>query len=651
MADENTKVQMTEKQKVKEITDRLEAGLKELFESEKYKSYLSTMSKFHNYSFNNTLLIALQKPEATLVAGYKAWQKNFERHVNKGEKAIRILAPAPYKIKEERDKLDPVTGEMMLDENGMPQKEETEVTIPAFRAVSVFDVSQTDGKPIPELEAQELLSTVEGYEDFVQALMNVSPVPVSFEEIPGDSKGYFDTVEKRIAVQENMSESQTLKTMVHEVAHSMLHDKEVNQSMDVPAKDRNTKEVEAESVAFTVCQHFGIDTSEYSFGYIAGWSSGRDMKELKNSLDTIRRTASELITGIEGALQELQLNREMEQEQSKESILLIHNENFTEYSLVSVRGMDREELMSAFSSMSEEDKLNIPSYLESKGAWTTELGNEQTEEVEEYHLDVRYNMDTDELIDVKARMEQSIDTNLSVMGQAEQLINQLEAEKTIFTADERNLIVNYAYKLDNMDKTRELAEKLAFMEENSPNNVALTIIEAQAEIDALPDPMIGLSEMREYGYTWNEMLPLTQERALELFDHDLSVHLLQADGTETMVEDRKQIVEHNGIFGIEKGDWENEKKLRAMFTELEESAAGKEKQLLHSTSDMYGIYQLKHELELKQFRFEGTESLKRMGITKDNFDAIKPENYTLVYVGELSELQSVVVKLFCNTTT
>ena len=639
MADENTKVQMTEKQKVKEITDRLEAGLKELFESEKYKSYLSTMSKFHNYSFNNTLLIALQKPEATLVAGYKAWQKNFERHVNKGEKAIRILAPAPYKIKEERDKLDPVTGEMMFDENGMPQKEETEVTIPAFRAVSVFDVSQTDGKPIPELEAQELLSTVEGYEDFVQALMNVFPVPVSFEEIPGDSKGYFDTVEKRIAVQKNMSESQTLKTMVHEVAHSMLHDKEVNQSMDVPAKDRNTKEVEAESVAFTVCQHFGIDTSEYSFGYIAGWSSGRDMKELKNSLDTIRRIASELITGIEGALQELQLNREMEQEQSKESILLIHNEKFTEYSLVSVRGMDREELMSALSSMSEEDKLNILSYLESKGAWTTELGNEQTEEVEEYHLDVRYNVDTNELIDVKVRMEQSIDTNLFVMGQAEQFINQLEAEKTIFTADERNLIVNYAYKLDDMDKTRELAEKLAFMEENSPNNVALTIIDARAELDALPDPMIGLSEMREYGYTWNAMLPLTQERALELFDHDFPIYLLHADGAETTVDDRKQILEHDGIFGIEKGDWENEKKLRSMFAELEKSAAGKEEQLLHSTSDMYGIYQLKHEPELKHLRFEGTESLKRMGITKDNFDAIKPENYTLVYVGELSELQ------------
>ena len=245
MADERT-----EKQKVQEITDKLEEGLKELFESEKYKTYLSTMSKFHNYSFNNTLLIAMQKPEATLVAGYKAWQKNFERHVNKGEKAIRILAPAPYKIREERDKLDPVTGEMMFDENGMPQKEQVEVTIPAFRAVSVFDVSQTDGKPIPELEAQELLSTVEEYEDFVQALMNVAPVPIGFEDIPGDSKGYFHTEEKRIAVQENMSESQTLKTMVHEVAHSMLHNKEINRDdlMEAPTKDRNM-EVIAELVA------------------------------------------------------------------------------------------------------------------------------------------------------------------------------------------------------------------------------------------------------------------------------------------------------------------------------------------------------------------------------------------------------------------
>ena len=715
MADKNT-VYMSEKQKVKEITDKLEAGLKELFESEKYKSYLSTMSKFHNYSFNNTLLIAMQKPEATLVAGYQAWQKNFERHVNKGEKAIRILAPAPYKIKEERDKLDPVTGEMMFDENGMPQKEETEVTIPAFRAVSVFDVSQTDGKPIPELEVNELLSTVEGYEDFVQVLMNISPVPIAFEDIPGDSKGYFSTAEKRIAVQENMSESQTLKTMVHEVAHSMLHDKEVNQSMDIPVKDRNTKEVEAESVAFTVCQHFGIDTSDYSFGYIAGWSSGRNMKELKSSLDTIRKTASELITGIEGAMQELQLNREMEQEHGKESILLVHNEDFSEYNLVSVRGMDSAELISALSTMNEEDKSNISSYLESKGAWTTELADEQTEEAEEYHIDVRYNMDTDELIDVKERMEQPIDTNLSVMGQAEQLINQLEAEKNIFTSEERNLIVNYAYKLDDMNKTRELAEKLAYREQYAQQDVALTIIDAKAEIDALPDPMIGLSEMREYGYQWNEMLPLTQEKALELFEHDLHVYLLHTDGTESLAESRERIEEHEGIFGVEKETWNKALKQQTKITlilmdeqereytypypvvavDIEEMGGdrtavfktsepisdtdvaeihnafygtdlefeiekelgitwvesinyedgsvitpemARKEQLLYASTDKYGIYQLKPNPELDSLRFEGTESLKRMGITKDNFDAIKPENYTLLYVGELSELQ------------
>lgn len=557
---------MTEKQKVKEITDKLEAGLKELFESEKYKSYLSTMSKFHNYSFNNTLLIAMQKPEATLVAGYQAWQKNFERHVNKGEKAIRILAPAPYKIKEERDKLDPVTGELMFDENGIPQKEEVEITIPAFRAVSVFDVSQTDGKPIPELEVNELLSTVEGYEDFVQALMNISSVPIAFENIPGDSKGYFNTAEKRIAVQENMSESQTLKTMVHEVAHSMLHDKEVNQSMEIPEKDRNTKEVEAESVAFTVCQHFGIDTSDYSFGYIAGWSSGRNMKELKSSLDTIRKTASELITGIERALQELQINREIEQEQNMENILLVHNEDFSEYSLVGVRGMDRAELVSVLSTMNEEDKSNIQSYLESKGSWTTELADEQTEEVEEYHIDVRYNVDRDELIDVKERMEQPIDTNLSVMKQAEQLINQLEAEKNIFTSEERNLIVNYAYKLDDMDKTRELAEKLAYREQYAQQDVALTIIDAKAEIEALPDPMIGLSEMREYGYQWNEMLPLTKEKAEELFEQDLSVYLLHTDGAESLAESRGQIEEHEGIFGVEKETWSKALKQQTKIT-------------------------------------------------------------------------------------
>ena len=475
----------TEKQKVQEITEKLEQGIKELFESEKYKTYLNTMSKFHNYSFNNTMLIAMQKPDATLVAGFKAWQKNFDRHVKKGEKGIRILAPAPYKIKEERDKIDPVTQELLLDKDGNPQKEEVEITIPAFRAVSVFDVAQTDGKPIPELAAKELLSDVEGYQDMIRAVEAISPVPIELEEIAGDSKGYYDREAKRIAVQENMSESQTLKTMIHEVAHSKLHSKEVEQDEQMK-KDRNTKEVEAESIAYTVCQHFGVDTSDYSFGYIAGWSSGRDTKELRASMDTIRRTASELITGIEEQLQEIQRNREVSQEQTKESILLIQNTDLSEFSLLDVYGMDRPELMQALSEMSDDDKLSIQAYLESKGAWTAEIGNQDSGEYGEYHLDVRYNTDTDELIDMKER-------------------------------------------------------KAA---------------------------------------------------------HD-----------------------------------------KAMQEELAESDSNREAQLLYGNTDKYGIYQLKDNPELDKFRFEGTESLKRMGITKDNFDAVLPENYKLVYMGELAELQ------------
>ena len=729
MADNNT-----EKQRVQELTNKLEQGLQDLFNSDSYRNYLSTMSKFHNYSFNNTLLIAMQKPDATLVAGYKAWQKNFERHVNKGEKAIRILAPAPYKIKEERDKIDPVTQELLLDKDGNPQKEEVEITIPAFRAVSVFDLSQTDGKPIPELTAKELLSDVEGYQDMIRAVEAISPVPIELEEIAGDSKGYYDREAKRIAVQKNMSESQTLKTMIHEVAHSKLHSKEVEQDEQM-RKDRNTKEVEAESVAYTVCQHFGIDTSDYSFGYIAGWSSGRDTKELRSSMDTIRKTASELITGIEEQLQELQRDREVSQEQTKESILLIQNTELSEFSLLDVYGMGRVEMMQALSEMTDDDKLSIQAYLESRGAWTTEIGNQDSREYGEYHLDVRYNTDTGELIDMKERKaiydkamepinaddvvikfasafesewevlkitnmsrdnvgktlkdmaaldEKEWDGNyleymekrgaeitllassskglngnlpdfwdyeydfdegltdveeLSAMQQAEYIINRLEHGQPAFSDDERNLIVNYAYKLGNIEKTRELAEHIYAQEVDGNQDVALAMIDAQAEIDALPDSMVGVSEMQEYGYTWNEMLPLTQERALELFDDDLPVYLLHTDGSETTVSDRKQITEHDGMCGIEKGDWLNERKLQMMQEELSESDSNREAQLLYGNSDKYGIYQLKDDPELDKFRFEGTESLKRMGITKDNFDAVLPENYKLVYMGELAELQ------------
>ncbi len=641
----------TEKQKVQEITEKLEQGLQELFESEKYKSYLSTMSKFHNYSFNNTLLIAMQKPDATLVAGFKAWQKNFERHVNKGEKGIRILAPAPYKIKEEREKIDPVTNEPMIDKDGMPVMEEVEIKIPAFRAVTVFDVSQTDGKELPELAVNELLAEVDGYQDFMKALDMVSPVPIEYEDIPGDAKGYFSIGAKRIAIQEGMSESQTVKTAIHEVAHAKLHSREREKETDISEhKDRNTKEVEAESVAYTVCQHFGIDTSDYSFGYIAGWSSGKEMSELKSSLDTIRRTASELINGIETQLQEIKKEHVTEQEQTQDIVLLVENTDRSEYDLLNVRGMSGEELVTSLADMNDDDRLSVESYLESKGAWVTPLADEQVEEVEEYHLDYIYNTDTFTITDVKEKMEEhekdmESEAELSIMQQAEQLINEIEHEKTIFSDDERNLIINYAYKIGDMEKTRELAENIAMNEENSPNLVAQTVINAQAEIDALPDGMVGLSEMHEYGYTWAEMLPLTQEKALELFDHDLPIYRLYEDGSEVSIYDRSEVMEHEGLFGIEKGDWEQYVELQSMHEELEESSANREAQLLYGSNNQFGIYQLNDSPQARDIHFMNSDYLEMKGI------AVSRGNYDLVYTAPLEEgtgLEDIYVKFNIN---
>ena len=318
-------------QQVREITDKLEQGIKELFESERFKEYLRTMSKFYNYSFNNTLLIAMQKPEATYVAGYTSWQRNFDRQVMKGEKGIKILAPAPYKAQEEREKIDPVTQKPVIGADGKTVTETVEVLRPAFKVVSVFDVSQTDGKELPDIIVDELKGTVENYEAFFDALRQESPVPISFEDIPGGAKGFFSPVESRIAIQEGMSEIQTVKTAIHEIAHAKLHAvKPDEKAAPEDKKDRHTKEVEAESVAYTVCQRYGIETSDYSFGYIAGWSSGKETKELKSSLDTIRKTAAEMIEGIDAKLKELVASREQAVEQAGEIAVSIGERGYIE---------------------------------------------------------------------------------------------------------------------------------------------------------------------------------------------------------------------------------------------------------------------------------------------------------------------------------
>ena len=728
MADVNVnKVSMTEKQKVKEITDRLEEGLKELFEGEKYKSYLNTMSKFHNYSANNIQLIEMQCPDATYVAGYKAWQKNFERHVNRGERGIRILAPAPYKIKEEREKIDPVTNEPVLDRDGMPVMEEVEIKIPAFRVVTVFDYSQTDGKELPGLGVSELHGNVENYRDFMETLSRVSPVPIRYEGMEGDRKGYFIDLSHPIAIKEGMEEVQTVKTGVHEVAHAKLHAKEVEQETGF-AKDRETKEVEAESIAYTVCQHFGIDTSDYSFGYIAGWSSTKELPELKSSLDTIRRTSSELIKGIEAQLLEIEKERAAEQSQ-EDIILLVSNTDRSEYDLLNVKGMERTEIFNLLSAMKDDDRQNVEAYLERAGAWVTLLANERSEEVEEYHLDYAYDTDTHEITDFKALQEERERANVPIeygdvivristpdsgeyetikivdmqsevanvlyaipfleenewngnvldylqergfefvpimrsgglndgypqfydfdvdmsewevhtaselpaTVQAEQLINRMEFHRSVYDSDERNLIMNHAYKLDDMYKTTSLAHSLAEQKDDLPL-LWETIRVAEEEIYALPDGMVGLSQMHNYGYSWDEMLPLTKDRATELFREDVSVYQLHADGSETLVEDRAALQEHDGLFGVEKNDWNAYKEYQSMKQELEDSEPNREAQLLYGNEGRYGIYQLKDSAETRDIRFMDMDYLEKEGIP------VSRENYTLVYTGELTEGMSL----------
>ena len=303
-----------QKDRLKEITDRLEQGILEVFESERYKAYLRVMSKFHHYSFNNTMLIALQKPDASLVAGFSAWKNSHGRTVKKGEKGIRIIAPAPFKVKQEMEKLDPKTNMSVVGADGKAVTEEKEITIPAYKVVSVFDVSQTEGKELPSIGVDKLTGDVSQYEDFFTALKKASPVPIALEHIEGSAHGYYHLAEKRIAIDDNMSELQTLKTAIHEIAHAKLYDIDLNAPKEKQENrlDQRTREVEAESIAYTVCRHYGLDTSDYSFGYVAGWSSGKELSELKGSLETIRLAASELIDSIDEHFKELQRTKENE---------------------------------------------------------------------------------------------------------------------------------------------------------------------------------------------------------------------------------------------------------------------------------------------------------------------------------------------------
>lgn len=438
---------------LKEITERLEQGVKDIFTSEMYTKYLLTMSKFHNYSFNNTLLIAMQRPDATLVAGYNAWKNKFNRYVKKGEKGIQIIAPAPVKEREEREKIDKDTGLTVLNESGEPEIEVVERVIPRFRVTTVFDYAQTDGEPLPTLEVNELTARVKDYTLLKEAIEQVSPVPIRFGEIEGSAKGYYSHMDKEICVRADMGESQTIKTMIHEVAHAMLHDSDQMKQRG-EEKDQLTKETEAESIAFTVCSALGIDTSDYSFPYVASWASGKELKELKDSMDTIRLTSADFLEKLETAVAERSVER------------------------------------------------------------------------------------------------------MTAMEYAEKLIADKEQDKTIFDNSQRNLIVNFAYKLDDRAAMEELANNLAaaIAAENT-EEVNRLMWEAEEKIESLPDGMIGLSEMHEYGYLKDDVLPLTKEGAREWHRQGERIYPLFQDGTAGDFASQEEIEQHDGIFGIKADAW------------------------------------------------------------------------------------------------
>lgn len=569
------------REQLKEITDRIEAGIRDIFESgdmEKYRNYLRTMSRFHNYSLNNQALIHLQRPDATLVAGYNRWRDKFSRHVLRGEKGITIIAPTPYKKKIEQEKLDPDTKLPILDADGKIITEEKEIEIPMFRPVKVFDYAQTDGKPLPERVASpvaNLTGSVENYEAFMEALRRSSPVPVEFKPLSAEMDGYFSPKSQSITLREGMSEVQTVSAAVHEIAHAKLHNYGLQQAAERKAKSRNTEEVEAESISFMVCAYFGIETGANSFGYVATWSKNAELPEFRASLDTISKTANGIITDVEKHFAEVCKERGIE---------LLKD---TEYELVTIPPSRADALAFAADYAAFLRRgLNVPDSADKPTAETVAdrlLAGEDAElrkEMEDF---------------VKLADEIGIDDGSHGL---------LERFNGLFRQE-----------------WRAKEEPQPEVETETPNvEDELPPLPELEQGYPMPDTSIGFLEMYQYGYTdGNAMLPLTKERAMELFMQDVPVFLLYGDSTEAMALDAEDISSHTGVFGVEREEWDA---VRGVVTLSEQ--ADTEKLFLENPQDAFLIYQIRRGGELDAYRFMNYDYLQSKGVTPERggYDAI-----------------------------
>ncbi len=620
-------------EQLKEITERLEQGVKDLFTSEKYTEYLKTMSQFHNYSFNNTLLIATQKPESTLVAGLAAWNKKFNRRVKRGEKGIKIIAPAPIREKEEVEKFDPATNEPVLRPDGQPETEEVEHIIPRFRVATVFDISQTYGDPLPELDTPELMGSVENFDIFMEAIRMVSPAPMRYAEIEGDSRGYYSSANKEIVIQKGMSEKQTMKTAVHEVTHAMCHDRDLMEELG-EKKNRMTKEVEAESVAFTVCSFFNLDVSDYSFPYIAGWSSDMEMKELRTSMDFIRKTAGTFIDSMVENIQMLQKEKAAERELAEDDFVFQFaplGEDIKKFYLVdNVGRVDFLRLLHDFADQNGGSR-NPEQFLKAHGVhmdlWRDSEDTGKNQKMPDFY-DALYT-DAGHIVDA---------AEFSILVQVEMMISRAEYGHTALGKEAHNLAVLYAYKLDNPRDTRELVNKLAeAVEHPEAHNIREIMEDAQAEIDFLPDNQIGLMQMHEFGYRNDSVLPLTMERAVALHNAGLHIYSLQKDGSSILMntEDDTRETGEDGMFGVDARAWESYQVMESVREEHEGQGHLDEDLLFSDSQDRYAIYQIKDDGKGREYLFMGTEYLKGQGFS------VEYEDYQMVYSDVLGENETL----------
>ena len=632
----------TNRERLQEITAGIEQGIKELFESEKYMRYLSVMSKFHRYSVNNTMLIYMQRPDATLVAGFNKWKNQFERHVKKGEHGITIIAPTPYKKKIEEMKRDPDTHAPILDADGKAVMEEKEIEIPMFRPVKVFDVSQTDGKPLPEL-ASSLSGTVPHYEAFMEALRRSAPVPIEFEPMAGNMDGYFSSEQQRIAIREGMSEVQTVSAAVHETAHSKLHDPkkyEIEQSWKVvmdsgggtvrdfqsgfateveaeqfatemgwrfvdenrfewrlevqedltavkqAAKNRNTEEVEAESISYAVCQYFGIQTGENSFGYIASWSKDKELKELRASLETINKTSCELINDIERNYKEI----------CKE------------------RGID----------------LTAATEPQQTSPQAAEEVSQPSAEYQEALL---------VLDDATYLHVQPCDTGWDYTLYDVATMKQMDGGQLDGPDMGRSAAVSHICKdLGLGDKSIKYAP-LSMIEtlyeqasQQTAEAAAALLPDAQEQaLDEypMPDPVLTQDDLEKCGCLDSDLLPLSKERAYELMERDLTVYIIQEGENPVMAFDTADLDAHDGIFALPREEWEESPEFDKLVKDRMAHQEEREQAFLSHKGDCFAIYQVKHTDELRDIRYEGLEWLQSIGQT------VQRDNYELVYTAPL----------------